>query len=89
LDLLLLIGLILLLGQVGANILRALKIPQVVGYILIGVLLGRSFLNWIEPGRLEAVTGIALGMIGYTIGSQLNLRQLSRMGQSILWIACL
>ncbi len=88
-DLLLLIGITLLLGQVGAKLLRQLKVPQVVGYILMGVLLGRSVLNWLRPGTLEGVTGIALGLIGFTIGSQLRLFDLRRLGRSILWISLL
>lgn len=88
-DSLLLIGLVLLLGQIGANLLRELKIPQVVGYILMGVLLGRSVLNWIEPDSLTGVTSLALGLIGFTIGSQLKLYQLRKVGSSILWISLL
>ena len=84
---LLLIGLTLLLGQIGANLLRKIKIPQVVGYILMGVVLGRSTLNWLDPKALSAVTSLALGMIGFTIGSQLRLSQLVKMGRSILWIS--
>ncbi len=86
-DILLLIGIILLLGQTGANLLRKIKIPQVVAYILMGVLLGRSVLNWIDPAALKGVTSIALGLIGFTIGSQLKLYQLRRMGRSIIWIS--
>ncbi len=88
-DILLLVGLILLVGQAGANLLRMIKVPQVVGYILVGVLLGRSVFHLIDPTRLAAVTGVALGLIGFTIGSQLNFKQLRKMGKSILWIAFL
>ncbi len=86
-DLLLLVGLTLLLGQVGAGLLRRLKIPQVVGYILMGVILGRSVLNWIKPETLTGVTSIALGLIGFTIGSQLYFPQLRKLGKSILTVS--
>lgn len=88
-DIILLIGIILLLGQVGAKLMRLIKIPQVVAYILMGVLLGRSVMNWINPEDLKGVTSIALGLIGFTIGSQLKLYQLRRMGRSIIWISFL
>lgn len=88
-DLLLLIGITLLLSQAGANLLRRLKVPQVVGYILMGVILGRSALNWLHPGTLEGVTSIALGLIGFTIGSQLKIAELRRVGKSILLISFL
>ncbi|HHE46303.1 MAG TPA: cation:proton antiporter, partial [Bacteroidetes bacterium] len=88
-DLLLLIGITLLLGQVGAGLLRRIKVPQVVGYILMGVLLGKSALNWIRPETLAGVTSIALGLIGFTIGSQLYFPQLAKLGKSILYISML
>jgi len=87
LEILLLIGLVLIAGQVGANLLRLVKIPQVVGYILMGAILGESVLGWIEPGSLEEVTSIALGLIGFTIGSQLKFYQLRKLGRSILWVS--
>ncbi|MCF7810620.1 cation:proton antiporter [bacterium] len=88
-ELLLLIGLTLFLGQVGAALLRRIKVPQVVGYILMGVILGKSVLNWLDPATITGVTGIALGLIGFTIGSQLNIRQLRKLGKSILTISIL
>lgn len=88
-DQLFLIGITLLLGQVGSNLLRKLKIPQVVGYIVMGVLLGKSFMGWLQPEALSAVTGLALGLIGFAIGSQLHIVQLRKMGRIILWISTL
>ncbi len=86
-EILLLIGIILIMGQVGARLLRLIKIPQVVGFILMGVLLGKSALNLVKPETLSAVTGLALGLIGFTIGSQLRYAQLRKMGRSILMIS--
>lgn len=88
-ELLLLIGITLLLGQFGAKVLRKLKVPQVVGYILMGVILGQSALQWLKPETLQSVTGLALGLIGFSIGSQLRISQLRKMGRSIIWISIL
>lgn len=85
--LLIIVGLTLLLGQVGASLLRRIRIPQVVGYILMGVILGKSVFKVLEPSALETVTSVALGLIGFTIGSQLRFSQLRRMGRSILMIS--
>ena len=83
------IGITLFLGQVGSNFLRRLNIPKVVGYILMGVLLGRSAFHWLEPESLATVTSVALGLIGFTIGSQLKFFQLRKMGKVILWVSFL
>jgi Kef-type K+ transport system membrane component KefB len=89
LGVLLLIGISLFLGQVGANFLRRFKIPQVVGYILMGVLLGKSVLQWLDPSSLETVTSVALGLIGFTIGTQLRIFELRKIGKVIMWVAFL
>ena len=37
-----LIGLLIFLGSIGGRLFQKLKIPQVVGYIIIGIILGAS-----------------------------------------------
>ena len=41
-NLILLLGIILLLGALGGTVFKKLKIPQVVGYIVIGIIIGQS-----------------------------------------------
>ena len=41
-NLIFLIGIILLLGALGGRLFQKLKIPQVVGYIVIGIIIGQS-----------------------------------------------
>jgi len=70
----LLFGLIILFGTFGARLFQKLNIPQVVGCIVVGVLLGDVF-NLITPKALEALepfTMFALGMIGFMIGTALR-----------------
>ncbi len=70
----LLFGLIILFGTFGARLFQKLHIPQVVGCIVIGVLLGDVF-NLITPRTIEALrpfTMFALGMIGFMIGAGLR-----------------
>ncbi|MFN2270992.1 MAG: hypothetical protein ACK2US_09165, partial [Anaerolineae bacterium] len=44
-DTLTIIGLIIILAYLGSKVIQRIGIPQVVGFILVGVLLGSSFLN--------------------------------------------
>jgi Kef-type K+ transport system membrane component KefB len=70
----LLFGLIILFGTFGARLFQKLHIPQVVGCIVIGVLLGDVF-NLITPRTIETLrpfTMFALGMIGFMIGAGLR-----------------
>ncbi len=88
-DILSIIGLIILLAYLGSKSLQLLGAPQVVGYILVGVLLGSSFLNVVPMqlvSELSVISEIALGLIGFEMGSRLRLDELRRMGRMILFI---
>jgi Kef-type K+ transport system membrane component KefB len=70
----LLFGLIILGGAFGSRLFQKLHIPQVVGCIVVGILLG-DILGIITPQtieKLEPFTMFALGVIGFMIGSELR-----------------
>ncbi len=74
LNLALLFGLIVLGGAFGARLFQILRIPQVVGCIVTGILLG-DVLGIITPRTIEALepfTMFALGLIGFMIGAELR-----------------
>lgn len=88
-NILAIIGLIIAVSFLGSKLFQRFGIPQVVGFILIGVLLGPSFLNVVplELSReLIFISEIALGLIGFDIGSHLLLGDLRKLGRSILFI---
>jgi Kef-type K+ transport system membrane component KefB len=68
---------------------RLAKLPSLIGYMLVGVILGPSVLHLFdEPSleRLSFVTEIALGFVAFSIGSELNLSTLKRLGGGIISI---
>jgi len=70
----LLFGLIILGGAFGSRLFQKLHIPQVVGCIVVGILLG-DILGIITSQtieKLEPFTMFALGVIGFMIGSELR-----------------
>lgn len=70
----LLFGIIILGGAFGARLFQRLHVPQVVGCIVVGILLG-DVLGVISPGQIEKLrpfTMFALGIIGFMIGSELR-----------------
>lgn len=88
-DILATIGLILVVAFLGSKVFQRLGIPQVVGYIVMGMLLGTSFLNMVPLALAEELTfiaHIALGLIGFDIGSHLRFGELRRLGRSLLFI---
>ncbi len=89
LDILAVIGLVIMLAYLGSKGVQHLGVPQVVGFILVGVLLGSSFLNIIPLSLihdLDFIIEIALGLIGFDMGSHLRLSDLRRLGRTILAI---
>ena len=89
LDELAILGLTIVSAYLGSKLVQRLGIPQVVGFILVGLLLGTSFLNLIPlelTHQLDFVSEIALGLIGFEMGSHLRLSELRKMGRSILLI---
>ncbi len=88
----LLFGLILLLGAAGGVIFKRLKIPQVVGYIVIGIIIGQSGSRWLSVpviSSLEPVSSFALGLIGFLIGSELKGQVIRKYGKQFTGILLL
>lgn len=91
-DILSTIGVLIASAFIGSKLFQKLGIPQVVGFIVIGILLGESFLNLVPLeliDNLDIITELALGLIGFDIGGHLLFRDLGRHGRSIVLILLL
>jgi len=89
LNLLLLLGIAVFGGTVGAKVFQRLHIPQVIGYIIIGLIIGESGLK-IVPGAmvasLEPLNYFALGIIGFMIGGELKASVFKKYGRQFVTI---
>ncbi len=88
LNLALLFGLIILGGTVGARLSQKIHVPQVVGAIFIGILLG-DVSGLIKPEtieKLEPFTMFALGLIGFMIGGELRSEVFKKYGKQFFTI---
>ncbi len=84
-----LIGLIITLAFLGSKLFQRMGIPQVVGFIVMGVAIGHSGLNIVSLERTEEllfISQLALGLIGFDMGGHLHVQELRRLGKSILFI---
>jgi len=87
LNILLLLGIALFGGTIGGRIFQKLKIPQVVGYIAIGVIIGESGLKIVGQDvitALEPLSYAALGLIGFMIGGELKKEVLRKYGKQFI-----
>lgn len=86
---LLLMGIAIFGGTVGARIFKLIRFPQVVGYIVIGLFLGESGIRLFDGQTLEMMRPFnffTLGIIGFMIGGELKLGVLRKYGRQFMII---
>lgn len=84
-NILLLIGIAIFTGMIGARIIQKLRIPQIIGYITIGIILG-PLLKIITPQTVETFEPFnlfALGIIGFLIGGELKREIFVKFGRQV------
>ncbi len=70
---LLIIGLGIVLAFIGAAVMRRLGIPQILGFMLAGLVLGSiGFINNDIRSAMFPIVDLALGLIGYNIGLEIR-----------------
>ena len=89
------IGILLILGIgvfggiLGAALFQRLRFPQVVGYIFIGILIGQSGFKLIASNNIDQFSGIndfALGVIGFLVGAELKISSFKEYGKQFTTI---
>ncbi|KPK82109.1 MAG: hypothetical protein AMJ81_10080 [Phycisphaerae bacterium SM23_33] len=89
LPLLLVAGVAIFAGTFGAGIFQRLRIPHVVAYIAIGLLVGRSGLGVVDGAALNKLlpfNAFALGVIGFMIGGELRREVFKKYGRQFIKI---
>ena len=85
------IGLILTFGVLGSDGLKKLKIPEILGFIVVGIVTGII----LKPFGLfqdhyasvtNVVVALALGFIGFHLGSEINWKTLKKMSSKVIII---
>ncbi|RME62572.1 MAG: hypothetical protein D6778_10980 [Nitrospirae bacterium] len=88
-EVILLFGVSLVACLVVARAFEKLGIPQVVAYIVVGIIMGESFLKLYDKCNLDAMvplTNFALALIGYMVGSELKHSVFKRYGRQFFTI---
>lgn len=86
---LLIIGMMMGIGLYAGKAANLIKLPSIIGFMLIGLLLGPSFLNFLSEDlqqNLSFVTDIALGFVAVSIGLELSLQSLKKQGPGIILV---
>lgn len=87
-DIILPIGIAIFCGTVGAKLIQKLHIPQIIGYIAIGVILCPllGVISKDTPDKLEPFNMLALGVIGFMIGGELKREVFVKFGRQVFAI---
>lgn len=94
-DAMLLMGVLTAGGFYCGALSRRVKLPSLIGFMLLGVLVGPSGLALFGPEGSDAattlehfdfITEIALGFVALTIGAELNIGSLRQLGKGIVSI---
>ncbi len=84
-----LLGLMMFFGSFGGRIFQKLKIPQVVGYIVIGIIIGASGFKVLGDNLISAlnpISTIALSLIGFLVGAELKIDVIKKYGKQFVGI---
>lgn len=86
---LLLIGTILVISFLAGKVFKKIGIPQIVSFIIIGIILGGSFTNILDRTFLDnfaPLTSLALALIGFMVGGELKQSVFKRYGKQFFII---
>ena len=83
------VGIMLVMGYFIGTLAEKVKLPEITGFILAGLIMG-STVTGIVPHEMEeslkVVTEVALGLIALTIGGEFYWAKLKRMGKEVVII---
>lgn len=86
------LALILFSGLICGRAVKHIKLPNVTGYLIAGLLLGPHILKLVPTsliGSLELISEMALAFIAFSIGSEFKLSYLKKVGFTPIVIAIL
>jgi Kef-type K+ transport system membrane component KefB len=83
---------IILLSYLGGELVGRLKLPKVIGYLLIGMIIGPYALELVDPDAFNSaiykiILLIAIGLVGYSISSGIRVQEIKKFGAKIFVIA--
>ncbi len=84
-----LIGLTVVAAYYMGHLAKKVKLPSLIGYMILGVILGRSGLNYFNIDLVEElgfINEIALGFVAFSIGIELSISSLKKQGTGIISI---
>ena len=92
LNILIYITIALFFALLSSKLMKLIKLPNVTGYLIVGLLAGPYVLNLIPRETVDSlgiISDVALGFIAFSIGSEFRFSYLKKVGKAPIIIACL
>ncbi|HNZ77226.1 MAG TPA: cation:proton antiporter [Bacilli bacterium] len=86
---LLILAIALFAGLLSTKLMKLVKLPNVTGYLIVGLLLGPHLINIIgekEIASFSFLIEIALGFIAFSIGGEFKIENLKKIGKNVFLI---
>lgn len=86
------IAIMLAAALIAGKIVKQMKLPNVTGYLVIGLLIGPNCIGILSQdllGRMNIVTEFALGCIAFSIGAEFRISFLKKVGKAPIVIGVL
>jgi Kef-type K+ transport system membrane component KefB len=81
------VGIMILIPLVLSQLTKRFGIPNIIAYMIAGILMGPSILNFLHDqtlGDMEFITHMVLGFVAFKIGLEINIKQVMAHGRGIL-----
>ena len=84
------LALVLVLAKVAAEVFERMRLPAVLGEILVGIAIGPSALGLVDPSdALRVLAEIGVIMLLAQVGLEMDLKELRRVGRASLMVGVL
>ncbi len=84
------LGIIFLTGIAINKLVVKLRIPEVTGDLILGIIIGQEFLGLVHSHILAStnlISNVVLGFVAFTIGRNFSMKGFKKVGKSVLWIS--
>lgn len=83
------VSIVIFSGMLCAKLLSKIKLPNVTGYLIAGVIIGPYVLNVVPLDAVKSLgilSDAALGFIAYGIGSEFSIKSIKKTGKTVILI---
>jgi len=83
------VSIVLFFGFIMGKLVSLLKLPNVTGYLIAGLLIGPYVLKFVPANAVSnmgVISEVALGIIAFNIGSEFSIKHLKKLGWRVMTV---